>query len=322
VIHSYGFSIVGSSHEKKGSICQDANKVIKLENGVVIGAIADGVGSCKYSDVASIIAVDTSLRVCSEEINANGINCDVIPIITKALEKAEREIDERSLSENQLITEYDTTLSLAIYDGKHITYGHCGDGGIIGLTIEGDYKKITLPQKKEGVYVIPLRAGKDTWIFGKTEDELASVLLATDGVYDIFFPYLLKGQPVEVYIPLIRYFMDNNILKSSEETIDNVCKEREVYFKSEACVSITDDKTIVVLINDEVKPKEKEDSYYTEPDWESLQLEWNKKAYPHLYEKKDNNDESQIGNNADIPLKNEVHAKKEEKPIKKKWCKG
>jgi len=286
MIQLYGFSIAGSSHLKKGAGCQDANKAVKLDNGVVIAAIADGVGSCKYADVAASIAVDVSTRVCSDEIKRNG-GGDLLKLIEKAFTQAELEIDKHSLSENHLITDYDTTLSLVIYDGKRITYGHCGDGGIIGLTNDGEYIKVTSPQKSEGIYVIPLRAGKGTWIIGKANEEFSAVLLATDGVYDTFFPYLLKGQPVEVYVPLIKYFMDNNILKVSEKTIDAVSKERESYLNSEACVSITDDKTVLVLINEDIYPLKKEDSYYAEPNWDALQLEWNKKAYPHLYEKKE-----------------------------------
>jgi len=285
MIFSYGFSTTGSSHSRKGIKCQDSNKIIKLDNGAIIAAIADGVGSCAHSDIASSIAVDVSARVCSDEITSNGDGCDMLNVIEKAFTQAEREIDERSLSDNNPITEYDTTLSLVIYDGKHVTYGHCGDGGIIGLTVDGNYVKITSPQKSEGIYVIPLRAGKDTWIIDRAEEEFASVLLATDGVYDTFFPYLLKGQPVEIYVPLIRYFMDNNILNASVGTIESIEKERKEYLDSDACASITDDKTILVLINEDIQPKLKEDSYYAAPDWDALQLEWNKKAYPHLYAK-------------------------------------
>ena len=285
MIYSYGFSAVGTSHTKMGIICQDANKIYSTENGWVIAAIADGVGSCKYSDIASSIAVDVSVRVCAEEIKSNKSN--LLEIIEKAFIQAEREIDNHSLSENHLITDYDTTLSLVIYDGRKIAYGHCGDGGIIGLTVSGDYIKITSPQKKEGLFVMPLRAGKDTWIIDNAKEEYASVLLATDGVYDVFFPYLLKGQPVEVYVPLIRYFMDNNILKVSDKRINIVKKEREDYLNSDACASITDDKTIVVLVNKDIQPVAKEDSFYAEPNWDALQLLWNKKAYPHLYEIKE-----------------------------------
>lgn len=281
MIYSYGFSAVGSSHIKTGTVCQDAHKIEKLDNGIIIAAIADGVGSCKYSDVASSLAVDISVRVCADEIKSNGDSCDMAKVIEKAFTQAELEIDKRSLTEGHLITDYDTTLSLVIYDGKHITYGHCGDGGIIGLTTGGDYVKITEPQKKESIYVIPLRAGKDTWIIGIAKNEFAAVSLATDGVYDVFFPYLLKGQSVEIYVPLVRYFMDNSIF--NEQSIESAVKERELFINGEACASITDDKTIVVLVNGDVQSKEKEDSYYAEPNWDALQLEWNKKAYPHLY---------------------------------------
>jgi len=288
MIFTYEYSAVGSAHLSKGETTnQDAKKIESAANGWVIAAIADGVGSCKYSDIASAIAVDISVQICLEEIKKSDNNCDLLKVIETAFSRAEREIDNHSLSKNHLITDYDTTLSLVIYDGKHITYGHSGDGGIIGLTNTGDYVKITDPQKKEGVYVIPLREGKDSWIIDRAEGEFASVLLATDGVYDTFFPYLLKGQPIELYVPLIRYFMDNNILKFSEDVKDAVSKEREDYLNSDACASITDDKTLVVLVNGDIQPTIKDDVFYAEPDWKALQLEWDKKAYPHLYKSDD-----------------------------------
>jgi len=263
-----------------------------MDNGWVIAAVADGVGSCKYSDVAAQMAVEIAVQSCAGSINSGTASDGLLQIIEKAFAQAEREIDKHSLAQGHPLSEYDTTLSLAIYDGTKITYGHCGDGGIIGLNYEGDYVQITSPQKQEGMYVIPLRAGVTTWIIGSTDGEFASVLLATDGVYDVFFPYLLKGQPVEVYVPLIRYFMDNNILNISESNNKLIGQERLDFICSDACSSITDDKTIMVLVNGDVKPKEKPPEFYAEPDWDVLQYEWNKKAYPHLYVK-ENNVESQ-----------------------------
>ena len=283
MIFGYGGSFQGSSHVKRGNVCQDASYVKKLNNGIAIAAIADGVGSCEYSDIASGIAVRTAVRICADGLQSNP-KADMTELIRDAFSQAELEIDKYSLSRDHLITEYDTTLSLVIYDGRQVTYGHCGDGGIIGLTRDGDYIAITTPQKTDGQYVIPLRAGKDTWIIKKASGNYASILLATDGVYDTFFPYLLKGQPVEVYVPLVRFFMDNRLLKVSRKTIETIQKTRVDYLDSEACASITDDKTLIVLVNADVKPKIKADTYYAEPDWDALQLEWNKKAYPHLYD--------------------------------------
>jgi len=295
--------MTGSSHEKKGSVCQDANKIISLYDGkLIIAAVADGVGSCKYSDVASKIAVDIATKYCQIMITKNRKNLknfDFVKVIEEAFIQAELHIEKKSLQDDQPISEYDTTLDLVIYyGGSYVFYGHCGDGGIIGLTDKGDYIKITTVQKKDGIYVIPLRSGSkdknNTWVFGSTKYIFASVLLATDGVYDLFFPYLLKGQPVEIYIPLIQYFMDNNGLNVSEKTIDEITRNRMDFLNSKECEHVTDDKTMVVLINEKVKPKRKDANYYAEPDWEKLQLEWNKKAYPHLHKEiKDDNPEQE-----------------------------
>lgn len=338
MIFTFEYSAVGSSHLMKGEGNQDAKKITVANNGWTVAAVADGVGSCKYSDIASTIAVNTSVRVCIEEINKNGEKHNLLHVIEKAFAQAEREIDERSLAKNHFLSDYDTTLSLVVYNGTKVTYGHSGDGGIIGLTSDGDYVKITTPQKKEGVYVVPLRAGKDAWIINHAEGEFASVLLATDGVYDTFFPYLLKGQPIEVYIRLARYFMDNNILNFSDETKTSIIKEREDYLDSDSFASITDDKTIVVLLNGEVYPTIKDDSYYSEPDWAAFQLEWNKKAYPHLYDGNDTasseaekeapeNETEVASEDSDNHLSKDSApidkpSKKEEKPLKKKWWGG
>jgi len=291
MIYTYGFSITGSSHDAKGIKCQDANKIRELANGMVIAAVADGVGSCKYSDVAAQIAVDESTAFCEENLKAGLKNRDLITLIEEAFTKAETAIEKKSLDDNQPLPEYDTTLDLVIYNEKQIVYGHCGDGGIVGLTVNGDYIKVTNPQKNEGIFVIPLRNGSrgknNTWEFGYMQEELASVLLATDGVYDTFFPYLLKGQAVEIYVPLIRYFMDNNRVHITKDNIGEITEARKAFLISDDCKTITDDKTLLVLINEKVMPELKDDSYYAEPDWDALQLEWNKKAYPHLYEKKE-----------------------------------
>ena len=292
MIHSYGFSITGSSHIKKGIICQDANKVWP-ESGsgdLIITAIADGVGSCKYSDIGAKIAVKESVTYCTKGIKAALEKKEIIKLMEKAFANAELAIEKQSIEDEQPLSEYETTLDLVIYFNKTIYFGHCGDGGIVGLSVNGDYVKLTTPQQLENIYVIPLRNGSpqknNTWEFKKAEGEYASVLLATDGVYDIFFPYLLKDQPVEIYVPLIRYFMDNNGLKISKKNIKKISDERMEFLNSSACESITDDKTIVVLVNEKIFPEKKDDSYYIEPDWEKLQELWNKKAYPHLYEKK------------------------------------
>lgn len=295
----YGTSLIGSSHIAKGSVCQDSHKAAKLPNGWIVATVADGVGSAKHSELASKLAVETIVEVCTSKIDEKTQLSDCTNILLEAYKTADSKIAQLADDNGDSAFDYDTTLSTIIFDGKRIAYGHSGDGGIVGLSVDGKYERITYPQKAEdGVCVIPLRAGENAWVFGLTEGTYASVLLATDGVYDTFFPYLLRGQDNEVYIPLIRYFMDNNWLDASSQNITEISKSREDYLNSEAYSSVTDDKTLLVVINSTVKPSFQPDDYYAEPDWNKLQLEWNKKAYPHLYQDKKAEEETDNQDNA------------------------
>lgn len=280
----YGTSIVGTSHVKKGTVCQDSHKATILSNGWCVAAVADGVGSAKHSEVASDMAVNKVVSYCSEHIGTDSKIEDLTEVLKSAYSAAEKAIQEYVDAHEDSITDYDTTLSMIVYDGKTIAYGHSGDGGIVGLMNDGMYVKITNPQKaSDGICVIPLRAGESNWEFGTVQGEYASVLLATDGVYDTFFPYLLRGQKNEVYVPLIQYFMDNNVLELTEENAADVEKSRVEFLNSTAYEPVTDDKTVLVVVNHQIKPSFQGEEYYKDPDWEALQLEWNKKAYPHLY---------------------------------------
>lgn len=292
----YGMSIAGSSHVAKGSPCQDSHCCRILPNGWIAAAIADGVGSAKHSEIASKMACDILIETCKEQITEDTKFLEAKNIIAEAYKRADLRIKEYVNQSGDLITDYDTTLSAVIYDGKSLAYGHSGDGGIVALTYDGDYVKITEPQKAEdGICVVPLRAGEKHWVFGECELAAASVLLATDGMYDSFTPYLLKGQPVELYIPLIRWFMDNNVIGITQENRQETEESRRRFLCGDSCKSITDDKTIMVVFNQDIMPKQKEDSYYAEPNWAKLQELWNQMAYPHLYEDKPDNRSEKAG---------------------------
>lgn len=284
---AYGMSIVGTSHVGKNTPCQDSHRYELLPNGRIAIAVADGVGSAKHSEVASKMACDTFIEICKACITEETQRTEIKDIIEKAYRAADQNIKDYVYKTEDIITDYDTTLSAVIYDGKHIVYGHSGDGGIVVLSTSGDYIKVTEPQKAEdGICVVPLRAGEKYWEFGECEAEVASVLLATDGVYDNFMPYLLREQPVEFYIPLIRWFMDNNIIGITDENREQVEESRKKFLCGDSCKAITDDKTVVVAFNTDIVPALKDDSYYAEPDWAKLKELWNRKAYPHLYKDK------------------------------------
>ena len=147
MIIDYGFSFIGKSHIAMGTCCQDNHKIKKLDNGWYIAAIADGVGSAKNSHIGSQIATETVVAVCEEYMPWDYNTISIKSMMRTAYNYAFKQILRESQNSGEPIESYDTTLTMVIYDGHRIIYGHSGDGAIIGLNIYGDYVPITKPQK-------------------------------------------------------------------------------------------------------------------------------------------------------------------------------
>lgn len=268
MICDYHISLRGRSHLGNGKPCQDSSDSLPLDSHTSLAVVADGVGSCRFADKASAKAVETFVSTVKRLNKGN----DYIALIKQGFSEAKRSVSLLAEAEGNPVSEYETTMTAAIYDGNTVYYGHSGDGGIIGLEDNGAYVKITHPQKgPDGISVLPL-SYETNWVFGKYKG-LASVLLATDGVYDRFFPYLLKLTDIELYVPLAEYFMNNNGLKIMKENQESYAKEAETYLLSDNC-DITDDMTIALLVNNEKFPARMPEHYYVEPDWEALQEKW------------------------------------------------
>ena len=126
-----------------------------------------------------------------------------------------------------------------------------------------------------------------------------------------------KEKDNEEIIQHIKYFLsddekfDDSMFYSHIEKIyekrvpenkDNIIKKlRKNNFPIKLIKNVEDDKTLVGLINTEIEVDNKEVIFYEEPDWKKLQEEWNRKAYPHLYnqesKKSESNEISFIPNN-------------------------
>lgn len=279
MICTYGLSLQGTSHISADIVCQDAHKIKVLQNGWVAAAIADGVGSSKHSDIAAKIAVDTVINTIETGLfyGGNILPSDIKHIIKLGFISALHNIRCTARIRRDNIKNYDTTLTVLVYDGNHIVYGHVGDGGIIGLTTSGDYIAVTQVQKgDEHNIVLPLRIGLSGWVFGTCEEEFCSLLMLTDGLLDIAMPSLLNGG---IYVRFVRQFMDNVLININKSNTDKVREQVRRFLTSDNCKPITDDKTMVSIINNDLLADIKQASYYDEPDWKRLKDEKYKLLY-------------------------------------------
>lgn len=158
---TYGYSLQGKNHITRGLPCQDSNKIAELRNGWFVAAIADGVGSAERSQEGAQTAVDTVVDFCRRYMPLDSDETNIISMLRTAFHAAMIAIYEIAEKENHSIESYDTTLSVVIFNGIQLVYGHSGDGGIIVLDTWGNIVSITDQQKgSDGISVIPLDSVK------------------------------------------------------------------------------------------------------------------------------------------------------------------
>ncbi|MFM6899886.1 MAG: protein phosphatase 2C domain-containing protein, partial [Microcystis panniformis] len=66
-------SVVGSFHVQTGLPCQDYGAYKLLDQDVLIGAVADGAGSAKHSDLGAKITVEAALQFLEENLKKTAL---------------------------------------------------------------------------------------------------------------------------------------------------------------------------------------------------------------------------------------------------------
>ena len=149
MIYAYGVTQRGTYHVKNDLVLQDAYKIEKYSKNVCIAAIADGLGSEEHSDIASSLVVETVTQYCKKNIKMRSSDEEIINEIRNSFILAQKNIEEEVEKNGHEFDQYGTTLSLAILINETLYYGHAGDSGIIALTMDGLYEKITTQQRDE-----------------------------------------------------------------------------------------------------------------------------------------------------------------------------
>lgn len=247
MIYNYGFSFTGKSHVSSGAPCQDYHFIRQEKSGRYIAAIADGVGSAANAETGSRIAAETAVKFCVECMPSDYSTISIKSMIRTAFNYALKKIAEEAEKSGESLASYDTTLTLVIYDGARIIYGHSGDGAILGLTAFGDYVVITDEQKGEDhISVIPLRQGYTSWKIDTYGEDLAAVILVTDGMFGAICPGLLKMKDYDpeqncklydikppVYPALAAYFSDPAGIPEDEEALEKFKVETGAFLLSD-----------------------------------------------------------------------------------------
>ena len=313
---TYGCSQQGRQHIKMNKPCQDSNIRRTLSNGWILVAIADGVGSAKRSELGSREAVDAIASFCELAFPVDACCINLKSMMRTAMNYALKKVYEKAEAYELPAEALDTTLSVILWNGSRYVFGHSGDGGILGMHEDGHLEQLTHPLKGEdGVSVLPLRAGYQNWYIDAGDDDFVSFLLMTDGMFDIFTPYLLRETEDGIYHSLAQIFMNPAITYGISQELLQERVERlvsgeagwkeyrvllqellTVYFdKSEMdqilssveeyrypvglLSGVMDDRTVAGVIKRDCSLSDQMISDYMEPDWVELKRIWTRRAY-------------------------------------------
>lgn len=308
----YQYEKRGKSHVNLNIECQDYHKcIISEDNNTTITAVADGVGSCKFAKEGAQIAVNTAIEICRNHLPIEKNPEDFKAVIRMAMIVAEKEIIVSAKKKNESPIEFATTLMVVIGVDNAFYYGFCGDGGIIAYK-NGSVEKITTPQKGEdGETVITLLSGSATMKFGSVENA-ASLLIATDGVYDkLCDNRLCFNKDSGLYNNLCYALMDVTDVEAPEKMYEAAflgetgtlynnlycCIERNIGtnnllfeqikangFFDKLINAIHDDITLVV-ISCNANTEQTSPDTYKEVDLNKFLIDLNKQLYPKIHSK-------------------------------------
>lgn len=265
---TYKVNLSGPYHIKKGIPCQDAYCIRETPDGVIVAAVADGLGSEAYSDKGAKIASSFVVTYCKQNYKPEMTEGETIALLRRAYAKAYAQVEKTALADGNDADQYDCTLCTVIYDGKNLYYGQSGDSGLIVGSYDGGYYKITEQQRDEDGNVFPLCFGPEYWDFGKVEGNVTSVMLMTDGVWEQACPPILRFEKQSINVGFVEMFMNHYGLKEYE--VRSLEREARRYLRDFPAKRLDDDKTIVVVVNTDANPTRREDSYYASPDWNEL----------------------------------------------------
>lgn len=251
-ISAFGFSQRGESHVKKNIPCQDRSSVRFISDSVVISAVADGVGSCALSDYGAATAVTSSLNYLEEQLAPKlkdpSFTLDVLimgNVLREMMQLAYEKVRAKAEEMEQLLYSLQSTLTVAVFDGKTLYFAHAGDDGIVAITQDGKCELATTRHKgEEASSVYPLQS-RNTWQYGKV-DNVVGFVMATDGVLDAFVRNETEGN--RVYYPFIEPAFSTPL--SSKEEVTAACNDWNAYMKTpQYRSSVTDDLSFVCVIN-------------------------------------------------------------------------
>ncbi|MBS3028600.1 MAG: protein phosphatase 2C domain-containing protein [Dolichospermum sp. DET50] len=151
-------SAVGTSHQAEKIPCQDCGNY-RIFNDVIVGAVADGAGSAKYSQIGSELAVDTALNYLKGNLNNRKkfwenlskplTEKEVKKLFNQTFKKVIKELNKQGTNKGDSVNDLACTLLVFIATPEWVAAMQIGDGFMIVHPQDSEYQLLFKPDKGE-----------------------------------------------------------------------------------------------------------------------------------------------------------------------------
>jgi hypothetical protein len=201
-------SVLGTSHLKTGSPCQDAGGCVVVPaidgSEVLIAAVADGAGTAERSDAGSSLAVSRFLKDFAEP-EPTSIDRE---FVVEWIGSVQNEITALAAQEGRESRDYACTILGAVVADSCAVYIQIGDGAIIVGTEEvGEYTWIFWPQHGEYANVtnfLTQGLAAETLEF-ETGPPVHEIALFSDGIERLVLDFSAKTVHSPSFRPVFKW---------------------------------------------------------------------------------------------------------------------
>lgn len=296
-VHAFAVSLQGASHMTRGDIpCQDYSDIRWLEKAqILIAGIADGVGSCALSHWGAYFAVTAALDFIEKAVAEKSGRAryeltnlgEIQEILINAFHTAQDQVEQKADEAQQAVFNFQSTLTVALYDGIHVYCCHCGDDGVVVQEQGGMVKMVTKRLKgEEASSVYPLQSGPAKWQITGSKNPAAGFVMATDGVLDAFVPvfedYYKVNYNQGIYYPFMKPAMDKLSDSNDARAAENALEYYKNFLNSpEYRKQVTDDLTVVAVVSPQLMRDSREPRFNVNI-WKSVYEEHGKAVRARL----------------------------------------
>jgi hypothetical protein len=243
-------SVIGKSHLDNNTPIQDFSNYIKIgeTEEILIGSISDGLGSCKYSEIGSKIAVNTSINKLREEDWSRSYNKDKIKaIFVQMVEDVQQKLEDEAIHKKCNKDELGCTLIAFVATPSWTAAMQIGDGLIVcRYSNSEDYTLVLEPYRGKYQSTMPVTESKalSTMKVFFSEDLIRFICIATDGIENLSIDKEKGWKPSPGFFKTLESRLRECNTDEIEEELYRIFSSTDTDKKSK------DDKTLIACHRD------------------------------------------------------------------------